>query len=146
MMKIETTTMSTSAFFESRAATATRAMTKPSSFKAKSKRQRLPNQRWEQVCEGRTNVDSPPLTLARSSSKKPNVKASKSKAKVSHAFPNNADNDEGGMLSFSTELVPQDRNEVGKDHPVLVRIWRSWLDFIPDFEGKQTVDGSSYDW
>ena len=41
-----------------------------------------------------------------------------------------------------TPLVPRDWDEEGKHHPVLVYIWKSWLNLIPPFEGKHTVDGS----
>ena len=37
--------------------------------------------------------------------------------------------------------APQNWEEEGKYHPALVYIWKSWLNFIPVFDGKQTVDG-----
>jgi hypothetical protein len=43
--------------------------------------------------------------------------------------------------SAMTQVVPQDWDEEGKYHPALVYIWKSWLNFIPVFDGKQTVDG-----
>ena len=47
------------------------------------------------------------------------------------------------MSSFSTQLAPQNWEEEGKYHPALVYIWKSWLNFIPVFDGKQTVDRST---
>jgi hypothetical protein len=39
--------------------------------------------------------------------------------------------------------APHNWEEEGKYHPSLVYIWKSWLNFIPVFDGKQTVDGST---
>ena len=39
--------------------------------------------------------------------------------------------------------APDNWEEEGKYHPALVDIWKSWLNFIPVFDGKQTVDGST---
>ncbi len=97
------------------------------------------------VFTDRTNVDHPLPSLARSSSKNPNAKASsKLNAKVSFAIPKNADNAGRGMSSFSNQLAPQNWEEEGKYHPVLVYIWKLWLNFIPVFDGEQTVDGSEF--
>ena len=39
--------------------------------------------------------------------------------------------------------APDNWEEEGIYHPALVDIWKSWLNFIPVFDGKQTVDGST---
>jgi hypothetical protein len=92
----------------------------------------------------RTNVDPLLPSLARSSSKNPNANtSSKLNAKVSLAIPKSSDNAGRGMSSFSTKLAPQNWEEEWKYHPALVYIWKSWLNFIPVFDGKQTVDGST---
>ena len=38
--------------------------------------------------------------------------------------------------------TPEDRNTPGKYHPACVTIWKAWLNFVPVFLDKQTIDGS----
>jgi hypothetical protein len=38
--------------------------------------------------------------------------------------------------------IPEDWNTPGKYHPVCVAIWTAWLNFVPVFLDKQTIDGS----
>ena len=38
--------------------------------------------------------------------------------------------------------TPEDWKTPGKYHPVCVAIWKAWLNFVPVFLDKQTIDGS----
>ena len=38
--------------------------------------------------------------------------------------------------------IPEDWNTPGKYHPACVAIWTAWLNFVPVFLDKQTIDGS----
>ena len=38
--------------------------------------------------------------------------------------------------------TPEDWNTPGKYHPACVTIWKAWLNFVPVFLDKQTIDGS----
>jgi hypothetical protein len=88
---------------------------------------------------------SPPVDEDDDVTKKKGKKKAKKKSKkkaITLSLVLGAKISEEQLSAQDPSNIPEDWNTPGKYHPACVAIWTAWLNFVPVFLGKQTIDGS----